>query len=181
MKKILLFIFLSSFSFLESFSQGNPNSNSLSISPGSLLFGRANLKYEKLTNSNFSFGSRIEASLLDKGFDKHLWVIPYGRLYFFDRAQNGLYFEGGIGYRARYAKSPEWSSKEDWFKSAGVGRAYLGGQWFVGRNSNIPFDIGLGINVDARSNQLPKGVDIGSMLVGPLSVLNFRIQTGFSF
>jgi hypothetical protein len=181
MKKALLFIFLFSFSFLKSFSQSNSFSNSVSVSPGSLLFGRANLKYEKLTNSHFSYGSRVEASLLDKGFDKHLWIIPYGRFYFFDRAQNGLYFEGGIGYRARYAKSAEWSSKEDWFKSAGVVRAYLGGQWFVGRNSNIPIDIGLGINTDARISNLPEGVDIGSMLVGPLSMLNFRIQTGFSF
>lgn len=181
MKKILLSSFLVIFSLVTSFSQERKFSHSVLVSPGSLLLGRANFRYEKLTNSHFSYGSRVEVSLLDKGLDKHLWVIPYGRFYFFDKEQNGLYFEGGIGYRARYAKSSDWDSSTDYFKSAAVVRTYLGAQWFVGKKSKIPFDIGLGLNIDTQNANLPEGVDIGSALVGPLSVLNFRIQTGFSF
>ena len=156
-------------------------SHSALISPGSLILGTANLRYEKITKSNLSYGARIEANFLDNSFDKHLWVIPYGRLFPFNKEQNGLYFELGLGYRARYEKSENWSEYTDWFKSAVVARTYLGIQWFAGKKYSTPIDIGIGLNIDTQNGNLPEEAQILAGIFGPLSVFSFRLQTGLCF
>jgi hypothetical protein len=143
------------------------------------------MRYEKLSESNFTYGARVENAFLGT-FDRHIWVIPYGRFYFFNKEQTGLYAEAAVGYRLRYQETyvndegydPRWG---DVFKSAPVGRAYLGTQWFTGKKSKTPFDIALGFNIDGQNGNVPAGVNIGTALVGPMSVLSFRIQTGFNW
>lgn len=183
MKKLLLFaLSIQLFSF-DVFAQDGVYNNSIVISPGSIFLGRLNTRYERISESNFTYGGRVEASFIGL-LDRHVWMIPYGRFYFFNKEQNGLYAEGGIGFRLRYQKT--WLNSEDYdptvgdiFKSSAVGRMYLGTQWFTGKKSKTPFDIGLGLNIDLQNRNVPEGVNIGTLLVGPMSVFSFRIQTGF--
>jgi len=182
MNKIIPIFTIIYFSCSFSFCQNQVYAHSVVVSPGSLFIGRANFRYEKLRESHFTYGSRLEVSFLDKGFDKHIWVIPYGRLYFFNKEQTGLYSEAGLGYRLRYAKSADgFSDYRDIFKSSADARISLGTQWFAGKKSKIPFDISLGLNVDFQNKNVPDDVKIGTFLFGPLAALNLRIQTGFSF
>jgi hypothetical protein len=187
MKKMLTLVVLLNFYSFISFAQEKTKSNSVVISPFSLFLGRANVKYEYLRESNFTFGSRSEISFIDAGMDKHMWIIPYGRFYFFNKEQNGLYSELGLGYRLRYAKSADWAASDDWFQSAPVARIYLGAQWFAGK-SHTPFDIGIGFNLDAQHirniNNKSADEQLGTGLLaifGPMRMFNFRIQTGLSF
>lgn len=185
MKKVIYFCLMLSIFSIKLNAQSNSYSNSFSISPGSLFLGRLNTKFEKLSESNFTYGARTEVSFLGT-LDRHIWVIPYGRFYFFNKEQNGLYAEVGAGYRMRYQKTFSRNdsydpSDPDFFKSAPVGRVYLGTQWFVGKNSKTPFDLSLGFNIDAQNFNVPEGASVVTGLIGPLSVFSLRLQTGFAW
>jgi hypothetical protein len=187
MKKTLtLLLFIISLNELT-LAQETHYPNSFVLSPGSLFLGRLNMKYEKLKESNFSYGARVEASFLS-ALDRHIWLMPFGRFYFFNKEHTGLYSEAAIGYRVRYSKTfdPDTfdPNSDEVFKSAPVGRFYLGTQWFSGKKSKTPFDIALGLNIDARNfskNATETGSGLVTGLVGPLSLINLRIQTGFAW
>lgn len=151
---------------------GAKSSNSITISPFSLPFGRVNLRYEKLTDKSITYGSRVEISS-STIFGTQLWVLPYGRAYFFSQESNGLYGEVDAGFRA-----PITSSN---FNTGGVIRAYLGGQFFSGSQRKIPFDIAIGLNYDTDLQKRDELETAAFALFGPLSLFTFRVQTGFSF
>jgi hypothetical protein len=161
----------------------------VSLSPFSIIGGRVNTKVEKFTNTHFTYGGRIEATLFDGGLDKHLWVNPFVRGYLSSSEATGLYLELGGFYRLRYAKSSDWDETTDYYKSAIGARIATGFQFFVGSQKRIPIDVMLGLNVDQGHKNLPDADDIGggqafgvaNSLVGPLNVFLFRIQTGISF
>lgn len=182
MKKIGLLSMLMAF-FFVGFAQ-NDYSHSVTLSPGSIFLGRINTKFEKLTGSNFSYGAKLEATYVS-AFDNHIWLNPYGRFYFFSQEQNGLYSELGVFYRFKYANSFDYTEYDvaeyDYFKSAPGARFYLGAQWFTGKQSKIPFDIALGLNLDAQQFQNPSEIAPVTGLLGPLSLLSVRIQTGIAW
>lgn len=60
-------------------------------------------------------------------------------------------------------------------------RFYLGGQWFAGKDSEIPFVTAIIANIDFQNGNIPSTVAQVSMLVEPISVFSFRLQTGLGF
>ncbi len=152
---------------------------SITISPISLFGARINLRYEKLTDKKLTYGARTEFSTAFRT----LMLIPYGRIYPFSKENKGLYSELGIGYRGTYFKDFH-DPTINFTKSAPVCRFMLGGQFFAGKKDNIPFDFGLGINIDPIVFANVEETDGGSVflgLLGPFSMINFRIQTGLAF
>jgi hypothetical protein len=110
-----------------------------------------------------------------------MWIAPYGRYYPFSKEATGLYTEGSVFYRVRYAKSQGYNPNEDYFKSNGGVRIMLGGQWWSGKKTNIPFDIGIGLNFDLQNNVNPSDIGVATSIIGPLNIFCFRIQTGIGF
>jgi len=116
------------------------NKHSITLSPGSLFLARFNVKYEKLNDSRITYGSRFEFSTAWRS----LMVVPYGRIYPFSKESNGLYAEGGVGFRSTFLEDEFWDDPNlSYEKFAPIVRIMIGGQWFAGTKNNIPFDIGL--------------------------------------
>jgi hypothetical protein len=165
---ILLFFFVGT-----SFGQ----QNSITLSPGSLFLARFNLKYEKLTAKKLTYGSRLEYSTAWKS----LMVVPYGRVYPFSSESTGLFTEFGAGFRS--TNLPDFADI-NFGKFAPVARLMIGAQWFGGKKNNIPFEFGLGLNIDPLVFGNVEETDGGSALmglVGPFSIFNFRLQTGLAW
>jgi hypothetical protein len=186
MRKLILTSFVCLL-FIQAINAQSNYKTSVSLSPFSFIGGRINTKVERLTGKNLTYGGRLEATFVESDLDKHLWINPFGRLYFFSKEATGLYLEGGAFYRMRYAKSANWTATEDYYKSAPGVRMATGFQWFAGSSKKIPIDVMFGLNVDFGNKNLPSegiGADVNraaNALVGPLNVFLFRLQTGISF
>lgn len=186
MRKLIfsLFLFLL---FVQVTNAQSEYKTSVSISPFSFIGGRVNTKLELLTGKNITYGGRLEATFVQTDLDKHLWVNPFGRLYFFSKEATGLYLEGGAFYRLRYSKNPNWTATEDYYKSAPGIRMASGFQWFAGSSKKIPIDVMFGFNFDFGRTNLPttgpgaEAFSAANSLVGPLNVFLFRLQTGIAF
>jgi hypothetical protein len=182
MKRLFLF-FIFFWVSIVGFSQSEIEHGVL-ISPTRLFSGRLNTKYEKITKSHFTYGGRFEMNVTNAPFDKHIWIAPFGRFYVFSNEANGFYTEVSAFYRIRYAKNDDKYSTYDYYKSNGGARLLVGGQFWTGKKSNIPFDIGIGLNLDLqniKNNDNPDVLSTTSSIIGPLSMFCFRIQTGIGF
>ena len=149
------------------------------FSPGSLLMGRLNLKFESSISSKKSVGIRLENLFIDNIYDRHIWFAPFMRIYPLTSSFKGFYLESDLFFRWRYKYSSGWKPDYiDWYKSSYGLRIYVGSQTFEGLKKNTPFDVSVGFNLDRRALLYTGDVSLGSGNVAPMSVLNIRVQTG---
>jgi len=183
-RKIFVFILtihLNLTGYSQSINKFLSNSDSIIVvfSPGAMLMGRANLRFESKISDKKSIGFRLENLFIDNIFDRHLWVLPYVRVYPLTKALRGFYIEADIFARWRYQYSSGWKPEYvDWYKSSYGLRFYVGSQTFEGVKKNTPFDISLGFNLDRRALIYNGDVSLGTGAVAPMSVLNIRVQAG---
>lgn len=165
--------------------QDQPLNHSIVGSPFSLM---SKLRYERITQSHFTYGARVEIFV-----GPSIGVLPNGRLYFFSNEASGLYTEAACGV-VKYPTGPDAPGYEtdDFYPWSLQARVGIGAQFFAGKNNNIPIDFSLSVNMDAwylnwSADLADDFGDEGELaaglagIAGPWSLLKFRFQTGFGW